>query len=221
MLDVLALLVDKSLVIAETAGGPTRYRLLETIRQYAQEKLSESAEAVTVRDRHRDHYTAMAAALDAPANASLELLLDQAETEIDNLRAAFAWSRENSDIDSALLLADVPAAAVADAGLTSRRDRTGWTWVWQTPRSQGADVTPSGDGAGVGRQGIRGQHALRRKALRERSVHWQSHASSMIRHCWRALSPPAAASPPGTPTWPGRTCQKRRIWPEPSATGGG
>ena len=63
VLDVLALLVDKSLVIAETAGGPTRYRLLETIRQYAQEKLGESTEAVAVRDRHRDHYTAMAAAL--------------------------------------------------------------------------------------------------------------------------------------------------------------
>ena len=49
VLDVLALLVDKSLVIAETAGGPTRYRLLETIRQYAQEKLGESAEAIAVR----------------------------------------------------------------------------------------------------------------------------------------------------------------------------
>jgi len=63
------------------------------MRQYAQEKLSESAEAGAVRDRHRDHYTAMAAALDSPANSGMEVLLDQAETEIDNLRAAFAWSR--------------------------------------------------------------------------------------------------------------------------------
>lgn len=105
VLDVLALLIDKSLVIAESVGGAMRYRLLETIRQYAQERLSESAEAVAVRDRHRDHYTAMAAALDAPGEVSLKLLLDRAQTEIDNLRAAFAWSRENLDIDSALLLA--------------------------------------------------------------------------------------------------------------------
>jgi predicted ATPase/class 3 adenylate cyclase/DNA-binding CsgD family transcriptional regulator len=105
VLDVLALLVDKSLVTAETTCGATRYRLLETIRQYAQEKLGESAEAVAIRDRHRDHYTALAAAVDAPANSDVELLLDQAETEIDNLRAAFAWSRENSDTDSALRLA--------------------------------------------------------------------------------------------------------------------
>ena len=105
VLDVLALLIDKSLVTAESVGGATRYRLLETIRQYAQERLSESAEAIAVRDRHRDHYTAMAAELETPGDISLELLLDRAQTEIDNLRAAFAWSRENSDTDSALLLA--------------------------------------------------------------------------------------------------------------------
>jgi DNA-binding CsgD family transcriptional regulator len=102
---MLALLIDKSLVTAESVGGATRYRLLETIRQYAQERLSESAEAIAVRDRHRDHYTAMAAELETPGDISLELLLDRAQTEIDNLRAAFAWSRENADTDSALLLA--------------------------------------------------------------------------------------------------------------------
>ena len=45
ILDQLTLLVDKSLVVAESAGGRTRYRLLETIRQYALEKLGESGEA--------------------------------------------------------------------------------------------------------------------------------------------------------------------------------
>jgi predicted ATPase/class 3 adenylate cyclase/DNA-binding CsgD family transcriptional regulator len=105
VLDLLALLVDKSLVVAESTGGSTRYRLLETIRQYAQEKLGESAEAAAVRNRHRDYYTAMAAALETPATRAMERLLNQAETEIDNLRAAFAWSRENRDTDNALRLA--------------------------------------------------------------------------------------------------------------------
>jgi predicted ATPase/class 3 adenylate cyclase/DNA-binding CsgD family transcriptional regulator len=105
VLDLLALLVDKSLVIAETAGGPTRYRQLETIRQYAQEKLTESADAAAVRDRHRGYYTTAASALDRPTDANLELLLQQMETEIDNLRAAFAWSRETSNTDGALQLA--------------------------------------------------------------------------------------------------------------------
>ena len=49
VLDLLTLLVDKSLVVAENTSGRTRYRLLETVRQYAQEKLGESGEADAVR----------------------------------------------------------------------------------------------------------------------------------------------------------------------------
>jgi predicted ATPase/class 3 adenylate cyclase/DNA-binding CsgD family transcriptional regulator len=142
VLDLSALLVDKSLVIAEAAGGQTRYRLLETIRQYAQEKLGESADATAARDRHRDHYTAMASALDAPGNGNLELLLDQAETEIDNLRAAFAWSRENSDIDGALLL----ATSLQPLWLTRGGVKEGSDWLDQglaDAEVEGADVTPA------------------------------------------------------------------------------
>jgi predicted ATPase/class 3 adenylate cyclase/DNA-binding CsgD family transcriptional regulator len=105
VLDQLTLLVDKSLVVADDSGGRTHYRLLETVRQYAQEKLGESGEADAVRTRHRDHYTAMAALLDAPAGSDYEQRVEQAETEIDNLRAAFAWSLENSDVELALALA--------------------------------------------------------------------------------------------------------------------
>ena len=105
VLDQLTLLVDKSLVVADDSGGRTRYRLLETVRQYALEKLGESGEADAVRARHRDHYTSMAALLDAPAGSDYEQRVEQAEIEIDNLRAAFGWSRENSDIELALALA--------------------------------------------------------------------------------------------------------------------
>jgi predicted ATPase/class 3 adenylate cyclase/DNA-binding CsgD family transcriptional regulator len=105
VLDQLTLLVDKSLVVAENASGTTRYRLLETVRQYALEKLGESGEANSVRARHRDHYTAMAALLDAPAGTDYEQCLERAGIEIDNLRAAFVWSRENSDVEPALALA--------------------------------------------------------------------------------------------------------------------
>jgi len=105
VLDLLSLLVDKSLVVAEDTGGRTRYRLLETVRQYALEKLAESGEADAIRSRHRDHYTGLAGLLDAPAGSDYEQRLEQAESEIDNLRAAFLWSRENSDIELALTLA--------------------------------------------------------------------------------------------------------------------
>jgi predicted ATPase/class 3 adenylate cyclase/DNA-binding CsgD family transcriptional regulator len=105
VLDQLSLLVDKSLVVADESGSRTRYRLSETVRQYALEKLGESGEADVVRSRHRDHYTAIAAVLDAAAGTDYEQRLEQADIEIDNLRAAFGWSRENSNIELALALA--------------------------------------------------------------------------------------------------------------------
>jgi predicted ATPase/DNA-binding SARP family transcriptional activator len=105
VLDQLTLLVDKSMVVAEDSRGRTRYRLLETVRQYAAEKLCESGESDAVRVRHRDHYTAMAAQLDTPPDDGYERRITQADTEIDNLRAAFTWTRENSDSELAMQLA--------------------------------------------------------------------------------------------------------------------
>ena len=125
MLDQLTLLVDKSLVVADDSAGRTRYRLLETVRQYAQEKLGESGEADAVRARHRDYYTALAAQRDAPADRDYEHRIEQAETEIDNLRAAFGWSRENSDIELALAL----ASSLQPLWMSRGRLREGLAWL--------------------------------------------------------------------------------------------
>ena len=124
VLDQLSLLVDKSLVVADESGSRTRYRLLETVRQYAQEKLGESGEAAAVRTRHRDYYTALAAAVDAPAGSEYDQRLDQAEMDIDNLRAAFAWSRENSDIELALAL----ASSLQPLWVARAQPREGLAW---------------------------------------------------------------------------------------------
>ena len=94
------------------------------MRQYALEKLGESGEADIVRARHRDHYTSMAAVLDAPAGGDYEQRVEQAETEIDNLRAAFGWSRENSDIELALAL----ASSLQPLWLARGRIREGLAW---------------------------------------------------------------------------------------------
>ncbi len=116
VLDQLTLLVDKSLVVAEDSAHGTRYRLLETVRQYAQEKLREAREGDDVRARHRDHYTAMAAVLDAPADGGYQRRIEWAETEIDNLRAAFAWSRERADDRAGACVSVVAATTVDDTG---------------------------------------------------------------------------------------------------------
>jgi predicted ATPase/class 3 adenylate cyclase/DNA-binding NarL/FixJ family response regulator len=124
VLDQLTLLVDKSLVVAHDSGGRTRYRLLETVRQYAAEKLRESSEVDATRTRHRDYYTALAAALDAPAGSDYERRLEQAEMEIDNLRAAFGWSRENCDIEPALVV----VSSLQPLWFTRGRILEGRTW---------------------------------------------------------------------------------------------
>ncbi|MFZ1176054.1 MAG: adenylate/guanylate cyclase domain-containing protein, partial [Mycobacterium sp.] len=124
VLDQLTLLVDKSLVVVENVNERTRYRLPETVRQYALAKLADSSEADTTRTRHCDHYAAMVAPLDDPTHSDHVQRVEQAEIEIDNLRAAFAWSRENSNIEWALAL----AASLQPLWLTRGRIQEGLAW---------------------------------------------------------------------------------------------
>jgi predicted ATPase/class 3 adenylate cyclase/DNA-binding CsgD family transcriptional regulator len=140
--DEVALLVDKSLVISENMSGPTRYRLLETVRQYALERLGESGEADAIRARHRDHYTDLAALLDQPSSAGRRQHVEQAEADIDNLRAAFTWSRDNADDERALQL----ASAMQPFWLTRGRIPEGLSWfgaVLADTSSCPAGVTPT------------------------------------------------------------------------------
>jgi tetratricopeptide (TPR) repeat protein len=82
-----------------------RYRLLETIRQYAGEKLVEAGEAAATRDRHRDWYVALAERAEPELRgAGQEEWLQRLAAEHDNLRAALAWSLE-SDPGAGLRLA--------------------------------------------------------------------------------------------------------------------
>lgn len=124
VLDQLTLLVDKSLVVTENTRGRTRYRLLETVRQYALEKLGESGEADAVRSRHCDYYTLMAALIDAPARTDYGRLLNQAEVEMDNLRSALGWCLETSDTERALSL----ASSLQALWITRVRSLEGRAW---------------------------------------------------------------------------------------------
>lgn len=124
VLDLLTLLVDKSLVVVESASGRTRYRLLETVRQYAQERLAESGQGDSARKRHRDHFAAMAASLEGSSGRDHKQRLERVETEIDNLRAAFTWSREESDLERASQL----ACSLQPLWLARGRMREGMAW---------------------------------------------------------------------------------------------
>ncbi|MBT2389777.1 tetratricopeptide repeat protein [Streptomyces sp. ISL-1] len=105
VLDLLGRLVDKSLVLVDRHGDEARYRLLETIRQYARERLRESGELAQTESRHRGFYLALAESHDPEltTRASGETSL-QLEADHDNLRAALRSALEN-DPESALRLA--------------------------------------------------------------------------------------------------------------------
>lgn len=90
VLDLLSELVEKSLVLLEAAGE--RYRLLETIRQYAQERLYESGEGADVRTRHLHFYvTLMEAAIQELVGPEQKAWLVRLDLERENLLSAHAW----------------------------------------------------------------------------------------------------------------------------------
>jgi predicted ATPase/DNA-binding SARP family transcriptional activator len=107
-LDTLAHLADRSLVEVDTSSEAAegRFRLLETIRQYAREKLLDAGEAEAVRDRHLAFFLRYAKEAEPKLRSAEQLAwLDLLETEHDNLRTALAWALERGKRDQALELA--------------------------------------------------------------------------------------------------------------------
>src|SRR5262249_21257217 len=103
-------LVEKSLVVPDLSRpGPTRYRLLETVRQYGAARLDRGGERAELAARHAAHYLALA------EGAEREQLgddqpwwLQRLETELGNVRAALGWLRR-ADVDGWLRLASALA----------------------------------------------------------------------------------------------------------------
>ena len=106
-LDLLSQLVTKSLVLAEQRPGQEgRFRLLETIREYAQEKLAEAGEAQAAQDRHLTFYVALAEEAEPALRGHGQLhWLNRLDKENDNLRAALAWAIKRAQAEPALRLA--------------------------------------------------------------------------------------------------------------------
>jgi predicted ATPase/DNA-binding CsgD family transcriptional regulator len=109
VLDLLASLVDKSLVhLIEEESPETRYRLLETIRQYAGERLSSSGEEPDVRTRHLAFFVVMVEEGEAQMSGSGFLLwLEMIDTDHDNIRAALDWSVISAQYEQGLRLASL------------------------------------------------------------------------------------------------------------------
>ncbi len=96
-LEPLLQLQRKSLIVGEDGGRDMRYRMLETVRAYAAEKLVEAGDDTVVRDRHRAHFLAWVESI-SPELTYLDPHGD-VQREQHNLRAALTWSEEQGRWD--------------------------------------------------------------------------------------------------------------------------
>jgi predicted ATPase len=106
ILDLLDTLVRKSLLIADRSTGKTRFSMLETIRQFAEEKLVERGEAAEASSAHAQYFadrgTDILALWDSPRQREAYAWF---ATELANLRTAFRWADDRGDLDIAATIA--------------------------------------------------------------------------------------------------------------------
>jgi predicted ATPase len=105
-LDLLDALVRKSLLVADRSAGRTRYSMLETIRQFAEEQLVAGGEASEVRAEHSRYFAGREADIlalwDSPRQREA---YDWFTVELANLRTAFRWAADGGDLDDAATIA--------------------------------------------------------------------------------------------------------------------
>ena len=106
VLDLLDALVRKSLLVADRSAGRTRFSMLETIRQFAEEQLVARGEASEIRAAHSRYFAGREADImalwDSPRQREA---YDWFTIELANLRAAFRWAADHGDLDAAAVIA--------------------------------------------------------------------------------------------------------------------
>jgi predicted ATPase/class 3 adenylate cyclase len=110
VLDLLTQLVNKSIVVVveHSQSGETRYRMLETIRQYAREKLLEVGGGEAIRDQHLAYFVKLIEQAEPELHRSNQVFwLNKLDDEIDNFRMAVEWALVN-DVESGLRIAAIP-----------------------------------------------------------------------------------------------------------------
>jgi predicted ATPase len=110
----LANLVARSLVVADEHGLDTRYRLLETIRQYGEDRLDEAGETERWRARHADYYAGFLQRIRHQDRRAEVFWAVRLNAEQDNLRAAWSWAIDTGNVDTAFsILAGLAPSEVA------------------------------------------------------------------------------------------------------------
>jgi tetratricopeptide (TPR) repeat protein len=124
LIDDLTRLVDRSLVIVDR-GATTRYRMLETIRQYAREKLIEAGEVAALADRHFAAFADLAAAAEGPLRGpAIVDWLDRLDADAENIGAALEWGLESAPWEAVRMSASLLAYWSARVASTDTEAQT-------------------------------------------------------------------------------------------------
>ena len=123
-LDLLDALVRKSLLVADRSSGQTRFSMLETIRQFAEDQLAADGEAEQTRAAHARYFAGLEADVlalwDSPRQREAYVWFT---VELANLRAAFRWAADHDDLDTAAAIALY--AFIGGSGRAVRTHRMG------------------------------------------------------------------------------------------------
>ncbi len=165
LLDVLGHLVDKSLVLVDAQDGQMRYRLLETVRQYAWDKLGEARETEDARGRHLGFFLKLAERAESELSGTDQpAWLDRLEVEHDNLRAALRCAIERGEAEPGFHL----ASALLHFWLVRGHFEEGRGWLEQLLRT-GSAASASLRAKALSEAGLlainQGDHAAARSLL--------------------------------------------------------
>jgi predicted ATPase/class 3 adenylate cyclase len=124
VLDLMARLVDKSLITSEESDGSIRYHRLETIRQYSRERFFETEEVEAIRDRHLTYYVQLSEEIEQGLQGpSRKLWVHRSGAEQENLRTAIEWGLAR-DLESTIRITANMIVGIASGGYSVK------SFVW-------------------------------------------------------------------------------------------
>jgi len=165
VLDLLSHLVDKSLLVVEEQSDQLRYRILESVRQYAREKLLEAGEGEQIREQHLDYFLKLALKSEPQLYTAKQLeTIGILEDEHNNFQAALEWSLEN-DVDNGQALVVALWWSWEIRGYVSE----GWRWI-RKALSARPDTPTVMQAKLLSAAGWMVQNAIDRGAFAEKSV---------------------------------------------------
>ena len=136
ILDLMARLVDKSLVIGEESNGETRYHRLETIRQYSRERFFETDEVEAIRDRHLAYFVRFTEEIETGLQGPVRKLWAQrSDAEQENLRIAVEWGLARNP-ESSLRIASNMIVGTFSGGYSVE----GFPWLRDSMRAMEATL---------------------------------------------------------------------------------